>query len=107
MRRIDELDGQIRRVLDLYQLGSISMDEIKGRVSALETERDALNKQLKEKDAGQAHLLPPAVAHNLLQDFLSISESGDNDAMRDVLFELIQRINVMPEKNDLQIIWNF
>ena len=107
MRRIDELDGQIRRVLDLYQLGSISMDEIKGRVSLLENERDALYKQLKEDEAEQTSLLPPVMAHTLLQDFLAISDSGDNDAMRDILFELIQRINVMPEKNELQIIWNF
>lgn len=107
MRRIDELDAQIRRVLDLYQLGSIPIDELKGRVSLLEQERKALYKQLKEDDAERTALLPPAMAHTLLQDFLAISDSGDNDAMRDILFELIQRINVMPEKNELQIIWNF
>lgn len=107
MRRIDELDAQIRRVLDLYQLGSIPIDELKGRVSLLEQERKALYKQLKEDDAERTALLPPAMAHTLLQDFLAISDSGDTEAMRDILFELIQRINVMPEKNELQIIWNF
>ena len=107
MRRVDELDAQIRRVLDLYQLGTISMGEIKSRVSTLETERDALYQQLKEDDAEQENLLPPAVARNLLQDFMAISDSGDIKAMRDILFELIQRINVLPEKGNLQIIWNF
>jgi site-specific DNA recombinase len=107
MRRIDELDAQIRRVLDLYQLGSISMDEIKSRVEKLETERDALAAQLEEDEAVKSSVLPPHVAKSLLQDFVSIVDSGDFAVIRDALFELIQRIDVLPEKGQLQIIWNF
>lgn len=107
MRRIDELDAQIRRVLDLYQLGTISMDEIKSRVDKLETERDALAAQLEEDEDVKSSVLPPHVAQSLLQDFVSIAKSGDFAVIRDTLFELIQRIDVLPEKGQLQIIWNF
>ena len=107
MHRIDELDAQIRRVLDLYQFGTISMDEIKSRVDKLETERDALAAQLEEDEDVKSSVLPPHVAQSLLQDFVSIAKSGDFAVIRDTLFELIQRIDVLPEKGQLQIIWNF
>ena len=107
LRRIDELDTQIRRVLDLYQLGNISIDEIKKRVADLEAERDALSGQLKNDEKEKDTLLPPAEARSLLDDFVRLSGSGDVPVLRDVLFELIQRINVLPEKGKLDIVWNF
>ena len=42
MQRIDELDRQISRVVDLYQLGTISIHEIGQRTQKLQAERDAL-----------------------------------------------------------------
>ena len=98
---------QIHRVLDLYQLGNISIDEIKKRIAELETERDALSNQLIDNKAEIETLLPPARAKSLLDDFVRLSESGDVQALRNILFELIQRIDVMPEKGQLHIIWNF
>jgi site-specific DNA recombinase len=107
LQRIDEIDAQIHRVLDLYQLGSINIDEIKERIAELEMERDALSTQLEDNKAETTTLLPPAKAHSLLDDFVCLSESKDIHAMRDIIFELIQRIDVLPEKGQLQIIWNF
>ena len=107
LHRIDEIDAQIHRVLDLYQLGNISIDEIKKRIAELETERDALSNQLIDNKAEIETLLPPARAKSLLDDFVRLSESGDVQALRNILFELIQRIDVMPEKGQLHIIWNF
>ena len=107
LRRIDELEAQIRRVLDLYQLGTISILEIKERLSVLEKERDALSIQLKEDDATQTVLLPPAAARSLLEEFAQISGSGDTSLMHSILCELIQRIVLLPERETMQIIWNF
>jgi site-specific DNA recombinase len=107
LRRIDELDAQMRRVMDLYQLGNISILDIKERLAALEKERDALNAQLKEEATEQSTLLHPSVAQSLLSDFVHISDSGDTTAIRNILRELIQRVIVLPEKGRLQIIWNF
>jgi hypothetical protein len=83
------------------------MEEIKGRIENLETERDALAAQLEEDEAMESAVLPPHVAKSLLQDFVSIIDSGDVMVIRDALFDLIQRIDVLPEKGQLQIIWNF
>jgi site-specific DNA recombinase len=107
LRRIDELDAQMRRVMDLYQLGNISILDIKERLAALEKERDALNAQLKEEAAEHSTLLHPSVAQSLLSDFVHVSDSGDTTAIRNILRELIQRVIVLPEKGKLQIIWNF
>ena len=105
--RLDELDGQIRRVLDLYQLGSIDIDEIKGRLSDLEKERDALLATLKEKKRATVVKLKPATAHTLLHEFSALVGSGDTEAMRDVLHELIARIVLHPTPGDVEIVWNF
>jgi hypothetical protein len=94
-------------VLDLYQLGSINIDEIKKRIAELETERDALSNQLIDTKAETEKRLLPAKAQSLLDDFVLLSKSGDTQALRNILFELIQRIDVLPEKGQLRIIWNF
>ena len=107
LRRIVELDAQMRRVMDLYQLGNISIQDIKERLAALEKEREALNVQLKEEAAEQSTLLHPSVAQSLLADFVRVSDSGDTTTLRIILRELVQRIIVLPEKGKLQIIWNF
>ena len=107
LRRIDELDAQIRRVLDLYQLGNISMLDIKERMAVLEKEKAALQGQLKEDDTVQDAVLPASTARSLLDTFMRVCDSGDTQAIRDVLHELIKEIIVLPEHGRLQIIWNF
>ena len=106
-KRLDAIDVQIRRVLDLYQLGSIDSEEIKKRVSALEKERDALRATLDEEKKADVVKLKPREARSFLAELKSISGSGDVDAIRSVLLELIVRIEALPTKGEFNIIWNF
>lgn len=106
-KRIDTLDTQIRRILDLYQLGNIDIGEIKKRVTTLESERNALLLSLKEKSKSDSYRYSPEAARSLLHDFAEVSKTGDIRAMRAVLKELIQKIIVLPTKGEFEIIWNF
>lgn len=107
LRRIDDLDAQIRRVLDLYQLGTIGIADIKERMAALEKEKTALTDQLKADTSEQSALLPSSVARTLLDDFVRVADSGDVKLIRRVLCELIKDIIVLPDKGGIQIVWNF
>jgi len=42
--RINEIDRQINRIIDLYQIGSFTLDQISERIEKLKKERDALLK---------------------------------------------------------------
>lgn len=46
-KRIKEVDMQISKLLDLYQVGSIPVDEISRRIQALRTEKEGLNEKAK------------------------------------------------------------
>ena len=50
MQSIDELDRQCSCVVDLYQLGTISIYEIGQRTQKLQAERDALQTTLKNME---------------------------------------------------------
>lgn len=105
-KRLDAVSTQIRRVLDMYQLGSISVEEIKGRLAALEKEQAALTAGLKEEESKKPRLDADA-ARSLLDDLDDIWGSGDVDSIRDILSELIVRIDALPEKGKFNIVWNF
>ena len=44
--RTKEIDKQIGRMIDLYQLGTIPMDQISDRITNLQKEKDSINEQL-------------------------------------------------------------
>lgn len=49
--RIRELDNQIRRMIDLYQVGSIPLEQISQRTDSLKKERESLQTQLRKEPA--------------------------------------------------------
>ena len=106
-KRLDELDAQIRRVLDLYQLGSIDVAEIKSRLDELETERRALASQLQTKEQAEKARLTPAAAQTLLSEFSGVVDEGDTVAIRSALRELIDHIVIGTQKGEFDIVWNF
>ena len=48
LSQISDIDQQIKRVLDLYQIGTISMESISERLKELESKKDMLQNQLKQ-----------------------------------------------------------
>jgi site-specific DNA recombinase len=106
-KRLDSIDSQIHRVLDMYQLGTIDVTEIKQRIEALEKEKAALEESLNEHQEHAQRKLSPATARTLLDNLAEIADSGDVDSIRDILCDLIVRIDVLPERGKFNIVWNF
>ena len=89
-KRIREIDAQIVKLLDLYQIGSIPMETIKDRVNALHTEKETLQKLIREN----SHT--PEIENFLaaIDAYKAGFHSGDTDAQRLFLSSLIQHITI-------------
>lgn len=87
-KRIAEIDGQITKLIDLYQVGSIPMEVITSRVNALSAERASLQSKADAPDSVPAgDLFLEAV-----DDHKNGFAAGDTDRRRLLLAALIERI---------------
>ena len=103
-RRIAGLDAQSSRVLDLYQLGSVPLQEVSARLDALKKEKDALLQELAALDTKKPRVSASEAkaAAARLDDVLD----GGSDAERQQLVRsLIDRIVLTDET--VEIHWGF
>lgn len=100
--RINEIDNQIQRMIDLYQIGSISIDSIKQRTEKLNKEKEMLQQKLQ----GQLvkHSLTCEEASLLVYKLLGLIESGSLIEKRSILSKLIKRVEI--DNNDVAIFLN-
>ncbi len=98
---------QLSRVIDLYQFGTISIDEIGARSRALESEKETLQHTLDGMHEEDDERMTESEARAVLDEFDAIMEHGSLEDKQDVMRALIQRIVVLPEKGKLHIVWNF
>ena len=113
MRRLDEVDANTTRLLDLYQRG-LAIDKIAGRLDALDKEKEALQFSLQElrmeKKAArnEEERLEPERAHELMGEFLdAVDGDADMDTRRKILGSLIEKIIVKRTPGDFDIYWTF
>lgn len=106
--RVRDLDKQIGRLLDLYQLGSVDKDALVERVQALTSEKQlivdqmiALDEQAEESRAK----LDPLDAIDLLRSAKAILSGDDLNKKRELVHSLIDRIDLID--NDIVINWAF
>lgn len=103
-RQITEVDKQINRLLDLYQLGTLPMDRLTDRIDALNKQKDQLLDQLvDESDNGPR--VSVADAMHRLKDARSIIEHGTQKEKRELAHSLIDKIVIDGE--DITIHWAF
>ena len=88
--RIKEIESQMRKLVDLYQVGGIPMDIITQKIEALGQEKEALNTKLidtqKEKQDSRRAFL------SALDDFNVKFDSSDLETQRLIISCLIERI---------------
>lgn len=87
-KRITEIDGQITKLIDLYQVGSIPMEVITSKVNTLSAERASLQSKVDAPDsvpAGELFL-------EAVDDYKDGFAAGDTDRRRLLLAALIERI---------------
>lgn len=97
-KRISEIDRQIGKLVDLYQIGSIPMETITQRINALSAERGQLQEQLNTAD------ITPAIERFLqaLDDYKSGFDTGDTDNQRMFTASLVERIVIDGQSVDIQ-----
>jgi site-specific DNA recombinase len=107
MQRIDELELQKKRLIDLYQLGSIDIDAVDERSHKLTEETTALQMNLEAIEGHRSEKLPVNRARSLLQEFTVIVHTGTIDEQKNILHELIEKIIANEVQGDIDILWNF
>lgn len=99
--RLAQIDKEISRLVDLYQLGGISMEDIAARVEALNNERNTLKNILHKVKDGQIN------NKELFTDNLKLFESNFNQADLAEKRLLISNIikSIIVDKQQININW--
>lgn len=89
-RRVSEIDSQLEKLIDLYQLSAIPMETLTSRANQLSAEKEALIEQIDAPDEiPKADLFRTAV-----QNFNTGFDTADTDKKRALLSALIERIDI-------------
>lgn len=98
-QRIGEIERQLAKLIDLYQIGTIPMDILAERIQTLDNEKSALSQLLLAESAtpsGKSFL-------TALQSFQNAFASADTDAQRLLISSLIRRIEI--DGRSVEIHW--
>lgn len=101
-KRIDEIDKQIIRMMDLYQVDDIPIEQISNRIVKLKKEKDTISDQLVDKKQTKLSI---SEAKGILSRAAIILENGDLSQQRMVVSNLIDYIKIDDEC--IQIHWSF
>lgn len=95
---LEDIERRFRRLMDLYEAGTIDLEEITNRVTTLNQRRQLIEtEQESTKDR--------KIAQRAVQSFSEVLDRGSLDQVRLLLFDIIQRIDIDGE--DVTIQWNF
>lgn len=98
-KRLREIDVQLEKLVELYQVSAIPLDRLTRRATALDTEADALRQQLAEGSP-----IPPGKATATAGDrFLAGFRGAPTEAKRLLIRMLIQKIVL--DGNSVRIEW--
>ena len=96
-QEIFHIDRQISRFLDLYGLDQLPMDQLQQKIAELSARKNQLEKQLK--------VPVKRVDRRDIVDLAKALSSGSFEEIREVLFELIDKIYL--DGDDVEIHWKF
>ena len=102
--RITEIDKQIAKLVDLYQIGGIDFNSINEKIVSLNEEKSSLEFSLDNAPVLTPELSPEE-AKRILTTFSEIIDSATQEEKRDLVHSLIDGIVINGE--DLEIHWKF
>lgn len=102
--RVDEIDKQNNRLLNLYQSGLIDLKEISSRLGALKEEKEKLRQSIAILEASDTSTTADN-AWEEIKDFSVVLDSGDAESLQRLVHSLIDRIVVL--NDDITIYWSF
>lgn len=101
--RIEAIDKQLERLVDLYALGSMPLDVIQKRTEALAGERTSLQEAIEAAQRGSGRMTAAEVEAAVAEAH-ELRQGGDIQAQRELLQALISRITILPDRQ-LAIEW--
>lgn len=104
-KKIETIDKQIKKLMDLYQLDTMPMEEVGKRIEALYNDKKALQSQLPEVTKETPDTFNLDWVHSVLDNTKLIWEHAELDEKRNILRSLINRILVYDDK--IKIEWSF
>lgn len=103
-KEIEGVNTQISRFMDLYGLGTFTIEQVSEKVDPLNERKKALEKELAQLNA-EAGAISEEETIELLESFEDILERGDFDEIRLVITSLIYYIEL--DNDDVYIHWKF
>lgn len=101
--RIDDVNKQISKLLDLYQLGFTDLGQITEKLTSLKDEKEKLEKQLSQETVTRSY--SPGEVKEMLEDFNEIMEYGSPEELHRIIHTLINKIVIL--NDDIKIYWSF
>ncbi len=103
--RILEIEQQIEKLLDLYQLQNIPFEMVSQRLESMTHEREALEQQLDDEQSVGNGFISIDTATQLLNSLEEVFQNGSFEEKRYVIHTLIKRIDL--DGKNVKITWNF
>lgn len=101
VKRILEIDKQIERMVDLYQIGTISIQEIKERTDKLMNEKSNLQNVLATSKENESKTIDEV--KNAQIKLLSLKETDSLEEKRLLLSYIIERIEIDNDNVDIYV----
>ena len=102
--RISEIDKQVNKLIDLYQVNGIDFALITSKIEALNKERASLQNEINTEDSFTPELSVQETKE-LLQTFSEVVDTAEPEMLRDLVHSLIDGIIIHGE--DIEIHWKF
>ena len=103
--RLDSIDRQMERILNLYQAGVMELDEISERMSELKEQRAEVAEALEELQGEDERALSKSEAWNMVCSLSDIIEHGTPDELFALVHTLIEKVVVL--NGEITIHWAF
>lgn len=100
--RISDIDKQISRMIDLYQIGDISLDQISDRIDGLKKEKEAIIKGIENHEKSK---MTVSEARQILYQVKEVFSGNDLPHKRLLVSSLIERISI--DNLHIDIKWRF
>lgn len=103
-KRIEQIESQVSKLMDLYSLGTIDINVIKAKMNPLSDEKKSLEAELEYIEQTISETSEEEV-QDLVEMFEKAVESEDSYKLHDIIAELIDHIEIDGE--EIRIHWNF
>ena len=103
-KKIEQIDSQISRFMDLYGIGKFTIDQVSSKIDPLNEERSKLQKELDALTAETGELTEEE-AIQVVNKFEEILAGEDFNEIRLTIETLINHIVI--DNDDVYIHWNF